>query len=1142
MFPSPRAQAVVTGRRPLGGRVPGVRKSLGPGVSGSSSPSTVFSPVGRRVTTGGVRGTPSRILLHPSAGETVNYSVQLFGSTLPVKVKEALTNCDDDDSLTVKIHDFGWAWLVWRDRVIIWKINEASSAKLSVCKQLQLPPSDYPWSADLVDLSGDASSIQSIAVMAATSQGSIRYWPSLTHEEFYTETYTDFGDSVCAFLTAVKAGSFILSSSKNQLVRLIPDSSGKIHQRFLQQGQGMLSGIGRRVSTLFGIRSPTSESTLGSVLWDKEDCFYTLTNSSINKWDMDDTSECHVVSWDMSRVLKENISDAIWGSESNYEEIKESINIAYLDLNQNIDGLVILAVAWHPNDDPCLSYYALVTVKDEGYNFSGEINVEVTQFNPPFQSEEMLFSQLVIPNFTSPMCNIYTKEMVFACSTGTRRGTFPQEKISLDAQGDYIIGAGSCTDLPVFFTRNSGLLAIVARENVSVLPEDVEDSLCSSVAGPSNQGPPVDMLSRGEIIPHDDKTKLLKASFLHYCRKDLAGAQCMVDSLFSPDLDFENDSELDQAVTQISVDLVDDYPASDPRWAESVPDEAAGLCNTSLIILHQLEDKMKAHSFFLDFLHQVGLFDRLSTCQMRGITMATRLLLCEHAEKLSAAIVLKNHHTKLPILVNSAIQLALNKRMCSVPQNLTAADVFFREVSQMDSIFDCFIENEEADLQNTMMDTIEWANIVVDVNMILKDMLHAACQYRRNKSSLYNTEHSEKELEYIPWTASSGPSGIHTVITRQHTIILKKVYPQADSRLRMDLIEQLVALLSYYLEDYVTQLKSVDRRTDEERYSILEAEYAQKRSELLTPFLILGQHQWASSLAEKFCDFDILVQICENTDNQNRLQRYMTQFADQNFSDFLFRWYLEKGKRGKLLSQPVSQHGQLASFLQAHEHLSWLHEINSQDFEKAHRTLHTLANMESRHFCKKKTLLGLSKIAALASDFQENILQDKIEEIACEERFLLHQETLPKQLLEDKNLDLNLMPVLSPLELIKLYISQENRRANEYDFMKALDLLDYISEDEEVDIEELKLEILCKAVKRDTWSTLDGKDDPIEATRDFIFVKVLQKLLNEGKDLKDYLPDVNILLQSDEIGHLKSDRWFEFVLKANYEYYLQEHL
>ncbi|XP_071997366.1 nuclear pore complex protein Nup133 [Engystomops pustulosus] len=1137
MFPSPRAQAVATARRPLGVRGPAGRKSLGP--PGSSSPSTVFSPSGRRVTVGGARATPSRVVLHPCAVETVNYNVQLFGSSLPVKVMEALTSPHADDSLMVRIHELGWAWLVCGDRVIIWKISQSPSAKAMSCKELQLPPSDFPWTADLVDLLtvGDGTSTQSVAVMAATGEGTIRYWPSLTHEDFYTEAYADFGDSVCSFLTAVKADSFILSSSKNQHVRLIPDPSGKIYQRFMQHGQGMLSGIGRRVSTLFGILSPSVESPLLSVLWDKRDCFYTLTNNNINKWEMDDNSESHVLSWDMSRVLKDDISDAIWGPESNYEEIRERINICYLDLNQNSDGLVILAAAWHSGDSPCTSYYTLITVKDEGYNFSDEINVEVTQLSPPFQSEDMLFAQLVIPNFASHGTCIYTKDMVFACSTGTKRVNMPHEKISFEAQGDHIIGAGACSDLPIFFTRKSGLLAVVPRESVSVLPEDVEDSLSSSLAGASNRATSMEPSLRVETIPHDDKTKLLKSAFLQFCRKDIVGAQCVVDNLFSAETDLEADDELDQAVTQISMDLVDDYPASDPRWAESVPDEAAGLINTSLILLHQLEDKMKAHSFFLDFLHQVGLFDRLSICHVRGSAMATRLLLCEHAEKLSAAIVLKNHHTKLPALVNAAIQLALNKRTCSIPHNLTAADVYFREVSQMDVIFECLVDKEEIDLQSTVMDSIEWANIVVDVNTILKDMLHAACQYRQNKASLYKSERLEKEPEYIPWTASSG---IRTVILRQHSIILRKVYPQADSRLRSDLIEQLVALLNYFLDDYITQLKSVDRPADQERYTILETEYAQKRSELLSPLLTLGQYQWASSLAEKFCDFDILVQICEITDNQNRLQRYMTQFADQNFSDFLFRWYLEKGKRGKLLSQPVSQHGQLASFLQAHEHLSWLHEINSQDFDKAHRTLQTLANMETRYFCKKKTLLGLSKLAALASDFHEDVLQDKIEEISNQERFLLYQEKLPKQLLEDEKWEMNVMPVLSPLTLVKLYISDENRRANEYDFKKALDLLEYINEDEEVDIEELKLDILCRAIKKDTWSTLDGKDDPIEAAKDSIFVKVLQKLLHEGKDLKSYLPDVNMLLQSDDLDSLKKDRCFKFVLKANYEYYLKQ--
>lgn len=54
----------------------------------------------------------------------------------------------------------------------------------------------------------------------------------------------------------------------------------------------------------------------------------------------------------------------------------------------------------------------------------------------------------------------------------------------------------------------------------------------------------------------------------------------MVDELFSSHADLDSDSELDKAVAQISVDLVDDYPASDPRWAESVPEGEQGrLCS-----------------------------------------------------------------------------------------------------------------------------------------------------------------------------------------------------------------------------------------------------------------------------------------------------------------------------------------------------------------------------------------------------------------------------------------------------------------------------------------------------------------------------------------------------------------------------------
>lgn len=51
--------------------------------------------------------------------------------------------------------------------------------------------------------------------------------------------------------------------------------------------------------------------------------------------------------------------------------------------------------------------------------------------------------------------------------------------------GDGVRGGGCCANLPVFFSQNSGLVAVVGRESASILPETMEDSLCSSlVAGP----------------------------------------------------------------------------------------------------------------------------------------------------------------------------------------------------------------------------------------------------------------------------------------------------------------------------------------------------------------------------------------------------------------------------------------------------------------------------------------------------------------------------------------------------------------------------------------------------------------------------------------------------------------------------------
>lgn len=97
-----------------------------------------------------------------------------------------------------------------------------------------------------------------------------------------------------------------------------------------------------------------------------------------------------------------------------------------------------------------------------------------------FVSQVQLWEFLLVPNkilsMFMKMCHIFFLLLHLTC-------LYSFVAIS----GDSILGAGSYTSLPIFFAKRSGLITILSRENVSLLPEDLEDSLSSSVAGPISE-------------------------------------------------------------------------------------------------------------------------------------------------------------------------------------------------------------------------------------------------------------------------------------------------------------------------------------------------------------------------------------------------------------------------------------------------------------------------------------------------------------------------------------------------------------------------------------------------------------------------------------------------------------------------------
>lgn len=134
----------------------------------------------------------------------------------------------------------------------------------------------------------------------------------------------------------------------------------------------------------------------------------------------------------------------------------------------------------------------------------------------------------------------------------------------------------------------------------------------------------------------------------------------------------------------------------------------------------------------------------------------------------------------------------------TAPSNLTPADVFFREASQVDTICECLLSTRNKslkDIRNQLNGRRWWSMWTVFSRTCCKllvtiDKIGTCIE----EKSLW-----EKEPEYIPWTATSGPAGIRTAIVCQHRSVLKVVYPQADSNLRNVLTEQLVALIDGFL-------------------------------------------------------------------------------------------------------------------------------------------------------------------------------------------------------------------------------------------------------------------------------------------------------------------------------------------------------
>jgi len=98
--------------------------------------------------------------------------------------------------------------------------------------------------------------------IAVSPEGTVRYWPSISHEGMSVEDNADLQGQECDSLTDIAPLGCILATTTSTIVLVQPQITGGRHSvacRMLKTPQGWLGGIGRRVSSLIFGGLPTSQ-------------------------------------------------------------------------------------------------------------------------------------------------------------------------------------------------------------------------------------------------------------------------------------------------------------------------------------------------------------------------------------------------------------------------------------------------------------------------------------------------------------------------------------------------------------------------------------------------------------------------------------------------------------------------------------------------------------------------------------------------------------------------------------------------------------------------------------------------------------------------------------------------------------------
>ncbi|OWR45653.1 putative Nuclear pore complex protein Nup133 [Danaus plexippus plexippus] len=1104
---SPRVRQSISGRRPIG--------------LGSAKKNSKFMQQSEQQTGEIVYKTPFTTL-------------ETFGTPLPVMVTETLTFPSSE--VSVRLSSCGWCWAVCGRKVLAWPWD--TSLPAATARDLTLPQTDLAHKADLVVLFYE-NDAQLPSCIGVSPEGVVRYWSSVGAEGASCDVSCELAGQECDRLIQARDG-LLLATTTCTLVRITTTKEARpsVVCHTLRPPSGWLGGLGRRVSVLFFGSMPANHDTkLVKVVLlsspradeqaaDKECVALVAGGPLVQLWEDGDVREVS---------LRRPLCDALARTHLAPAGELSGLEVAALDAEPHPGGglllLLLLTVAAPRAPD---ARYALAHVSLESEE---RVRVLSAWCVRGARSESLPRCLPLQP----PL--VYNSDAIIGVAPS---GKDQADVLEVSAEGDSILGASQVGGRALVFTRRHGVLLLRTADPAA---QHHAPSLCDSPLGSPCPSDVFDgNLTLYEIDPNEvvaisgDAVGKLKSAFLYHVRGQQASAAALLSELAGRLDPSATDRPLDRTVVTVTREMLDDAPAGDPRW--KLPSGAATRVSLgsscSLQAAAQLHDKQKVYNMFLDFLRSRGLWRRLGTVtgdappaeNGEGVS-STQHEVCALGERLAAARALQRLHQAGAPLVDAALhQVAAGLERAPGHEDeavlealrggaLSAADVCWRRVSRVLRVLTalCSLPPPPHDARAAASHA---HHALVAVNSVMSAM------------QAYRSQCDAAPPRAAP---SLAPHALLPSLCSLHTRAVTECARKCpDASLRSQLLEEASSLA---------------------RSILLEAEplaegrtahlYEKMRSDTIQPYLAEGQAERAAVLAEKFKDFELLIQMCVDKNDLERLDGYMDKYEDEGFPEKTFAWLASRG--GRMCALLVRSVGarvprRLESWLAAAPDrltLRTVHALARGELDLATELFAQLADNENVYVNRMadltrslfQTAASLSKLCSLAGGSQEAASR------VCRAFSVVRQHrALPAALTRRHALDQHEPKLFTPEELIQMYIESESRSLTEYDYKKALDLTELVTDLERRD--DLRLKIWCACIRQDDWSR-SRVDAPELEMKDKMFFRLLDLVHLMGGELDAVLPPLEAVVSAPELESLAADPRALYLLKYGYQCVATQH-